>query len=111
MIRGISPRFFNFGPFSLDLSERRLLRTGEEVPLTPKAFDTLVMLVQNSGHLVEKDKLLKSIWPETFVEEATLAQNIFTLRKALGGNEGEQYIQTVPDRKSTRLNSSHSQIS
>lgn len=65
MIRGISPRFFNFGPFSLDLTERHLLRTGEEVLLTPKAFDTLVMLVQNSGHLVEKDELLKSIWPES----------------------------------------------
>jgi DNA-binding winged helix-turn-helix (wHTH) protein/tetratricopeptide (TPR) repeat protein len=98
MIRGISPRFFNFGPFSLDLTERRLLRTGEEIPLTPKAFDTLVMLVQNSGHLVEKDELLKRIWPETFVEEATLAQNIFTLRRALGGSDGEQYIQTVTKR-------------
>ncbi len=92
------PRFYDFGPFRLDLTEHLLLRADKPVALTPKAFDTLLVLVRNSGRIVEKDELLKSVWPETFVEEATLAQNIFTVRKALGGSEGEQYIQTVPKR-------------
>jgi DNA-binding winged helix-turn-helix (wHTH) protein/tetratricopeptide (TPR) repeat protein len=90
--------FYDFGPFRLDFAERLLLRAGKVVALSPKPFDTLLVLVRNSGRIVEKDELLKSVWPETFVEEATLAQNIFTLRKALGGSEGEQYIQTVPKR-------------
>ena len=97
MTNGVS-HFYDFGPFRLDLGERLLLRDGKPVALTPKAFDTLLMLVLNSGRVVEKDELLKLIWPKTFVEEATLAQNIFTLRKALGGSEGEQYIQTIPKR-------------
>jgi DNA-binding winged helix-turn-helix (wHTH) protein/tetratricopeptide (TPR) repeat protein len=91
-------RFYDFGPFRLDLNEHILLRAGKPVALSPKAFDTLLMLVRNSGRIVEKDELLRSVWPETFVEEATLAQNIFTVRQALGGSEGGQYIQTVPKR-------------
>jgi DNA-binding winged helix-turn-helix (wHTH) protein/tetratricopeptide (TPR) repeat protein len=90
--------FYDFGSFRLDLTERLLLRAGKAVALSPKPFDTLLVLVRNSGRIVEKEELLRSVWPETFVEEATLAQNIFTLRKALGGSEGEQYIQTVPKR-------------
>jgi DNA-binding winged helix-turn-helix (wHTH) protein/tetratricopeptide (TPR) repeat protein len=93
-----APRFFNFGPFRLDLVEHRLLRGDQEVELTPKAFDTLLVLVRNSGRIVAKKELLKSVWPETFVGEGTLAQNIFTLRKALGGSEGETYIKTIPKR-------------
>jgi DNA-binding winged helix-turn-helix (wHTH) protein len=93
-----APRFYDFGAFRLDLTERLLLRGGKTVALTPKAFETLLVLVRNSGRIVEKDELLKSVWLETFVEEATLAQNIFTVRQALGGSEGEQYIQTVPRR-------------
>lgn len=92
------PQFYDFGPFRLDLTEHFLLRSGKTVSLTPKAFDTLVMLVRNKGRIVTKDELLKTVWPETFVEEATLAQNIFTLRKALGGSEGKQYIQTIAKR-------------
>src|SRR6478672_6406108 len=92
------PRFYDFGAFRLDLTERLLLRAGKTVALTPKAFETLLVLVRNSGRIVEKDELLKSVWLETFVEEATLAQNIFTVRQSLGGSEGEQYIQTVPKR-------------
>jgi DNA-binding winged helix-turn-helix (wHTH) protein len=91
-------RFFHFGPFRMDLLDHRLLREDEEVVLTPKAFDTLVVLVRNSGRIVTKRDLLKDVWPETFVTEATVAQNIFTLRKALGGNEGDPYIQTIPKR-------------
>lgn len=94
----VAPHFYDFGPFRLDLTERLLLRADKAVALTPKAFDTLAMLVRNRGRIIEKDELLKSVWPETFVGEATLAQNIFTLRKALGGSEGEQYIQTIPKR-------------
>lgn len=94
----IVPRFYDFGPFRVDLTEQVLLRDGETVPLTPKAFETLVQLLRNNGRLVTKEELLKTVWPETFVEEATLAQNVFTLRKALGGSEGEQYIRTIPRR-------------
>lgn len=97
-MNGDAPHFYDFGPFRLDLRERLLLQSGNPVALTPKAFETLLMLVRNSGRIVEKDELLKSIWPETFVEEATLAQNIFTLRKALGGGEGTQYVQTIQKR-------------
>jgi TolB-like protein/Flp pilus assembly protein TadD len=91
-------RFYDFGPFRIDASQHVLLRDGAEVPLTPKAFDTLLLLVRNTGQIVDKDELLKTIWPEAFVEEATLAQNVFTIRKALGGSEGDQYIQTIPKR-------------
>jgi DNA-binding winged helix-turn-helix (wHTH) protein/TolB-like protein/Flp pilus assembly protein TadD len=93
-----APRFLDFGPFRLDLTDHLLLRAGQAVALTPKAFDTLLVLVRNNGRIVEKDELLKSVWPETFVEEATLAQNIFTVRQALGGSAGEQYIRTIPKR-------------
>ncbi|MBI3644893.1 MAG: winged helix-turn-helix domain-containing protein [Acidobacteriales bacterium] len=69
------------------------------MPLTPKAFQTLLVLVENQGRLVEKDELLKKVWPDTFVEEATLAQNVFTLRKQLGDDRSDaQYIETVPKR-------------
>ena len=91
-------RFFDFGPFRIDASQRMLLRDDTPVPLTPKAFDTLLLLVRNSGRIVEKEELLKSVWPDAFVEEAILAQNVFTIRKALGGIEGDQYIQTIPRR-------------
>lgn len=93
---------YEFGPFRLDATERVLARDGENVRLTPKEFETLLALVRNSGHLMTKGELLKEVWPDTFVEEATLAQNIFTLRKALGrgaqGDDAPQYIETVPRR-------------
>lgn len=91
--------FYEFGPFRLDASERLLLRGEESVHLTPKEFETLVALVRGGGRLMSKEELLKEIWPDTFVGEATLAQNIFTLRKALGEAEGgKPYIETVPRR-------------
>jgi len=90
---------FEFGPFRLDLSERLLLHNGKAVPLAPKVFETLVILVENSGHILEKDELIKRLWPDTFVEESNLAQNIFQLRKALAnGACGMQYIETIPKR-------------
>ena len=89
--------FYEFGPFRLDPAERLLLCNSQTVPLAPKAFDTLLLLVENSGHLLSKDELIKRLWPETFVEEVNLAQNISTIRRAFDGkNGGEQYIETVP---------------
>jgi Tol biopolymer transport system component/DNA-binding winged helix-turn-helix (wHTH) protein len=91
--------FYEFGPFRLDAAERQLLRGEETVRLTPKEFETLFALVRGGGRVMSKEELLKEIWPDTFVEEATLAQNIFTLRKALAKwGEGQQYIETVPRR-------------
>src|SRR5713226_9230115 len=87
---------YEFAAFRLDAAERLLLRDGRPVPLTPKVFDTLLALVERSGHLVEKDELINKLWPDTFVEEATLARNISDLRKALG--EAHKYIETVPKR-------------
>ncbi len=92
-------RFYDFGPFRVDAAERVLLRDGRPVPLTPKAFDTLLVLVQSRGHLIERDVLMNKVWPESFVEEGNLKVTIFKLRKALGQSEdGEQYIETVPRR-------------
>ena len=73
-----------FGPFRLDVGKRRLSRNGQIVQLTPKAFDTLLALVGRAGQVVDKDDLLKVVWPDTFVGEENLTQNISTLRKALG---------------------------
>jgi TolB-like protein/DNA-binding winged helix-turn-helix (wHTH) protein/Flp pilus assembly protein TadD len=88
-------RVWEFGSFRLDESERLLLRDGGTVGLTPKVFDTLIALVEHSGHLVEKEELMQRLWPDTFVEEGALTRNISDLRKALGE---EQYIETVPKR-------------
>ena len=99
-MRSETSHLYEFGPFRLDASERVLSRDGKTVPLTPKAFETLLALVGRSGQVVGKVELLKQVWPDTFVEEATLAQNIFTLRKALGNgqNNGQTFIETVPKR-------------
>jgi TolB-like protein/DNA-binding winged helix-turn-helix (wHTH) protein/Flp pilus assembly protein TadD len=91
--------FYEFGPFRLDTAERLLLRDGEEVLLTPKVFDLLLVLVENSGHILEKDELMKAIWPDAVVEETNLTRNISTLRKALGESpDTHQYIETIPWR-------------
>lgn len=90
-------RLYEFGPFRIDVAEHSLLRDGAVVTLTPKAFDTLVLLVENSGHLLEKEELMQRLWPDTFVEEANLSNNISLLRKVLGNDpEGHHYIETVP---------------
>jgi DNA-binding winged helix-turn-helix (wHTH) protein/TolB-like protein/cytochrome c-type biogenesis protein CcmH/NrfG len=89
-------RLYEFGPFHLDAGERLLLRDSQPVPLTPKAFDTLLLLVENSGHLVEKADLLRAVWPDTAVEENNLNRSIYVLRKALGEADGAKYIETVP---------------
>lgn len=91
--------FYQFDSFRLDPEEQVLFRNGEAVPLSPKLFDTLLVLVRESGHIVEKDELIKQVWPDTFVEENNLSQYISTLRKTLGDERHEQrYIETVPRR-------------
>ena len=86
-----------FGPFQLDPSEHRLLRDGRPVPLTPKVFDVLCVLVREHGRLVSKERLLEEVWPERFVDEANLNRCVSVLRKALGESAGKQrYIETVP---------------
>ena len=98
-LRVRAKRVYEFGPFRLDAAERLQLRDGEVVPLTLKAFDTLVLLVDNGGHLLEREALLKSVWADSFVEEANLTVCISSLRKALGEQyNGHQYIETVPKR-------------
>ncbi len=97
MLEPRAERAFEFGPFRLDLRSRLLLRQEDPVPLTPKALDLLRVLVERRHQVVTKDELLEAVWPDTFVEEATLTQNIYTLRKALG-NEGTPYIETMPRR-------------
>ena len=92
-------RSYDFGRFRLKMAERVLLREGEPVPLTPKVFDILITLVENSGRVVEKDDLMKKVWPSTYVEEGNLTQNVSLLRKALGESAGgAQFIETVPRR-------------
>jgi TolB-like protein/DNA-binding winged helix-turn-helix (wHTH) protein/Flp pilus assembly protein TadD len=91
--------FYEFGPFRVDATERVLLREGERVPLKPKVVDTLLMLVQNSGHIFEVNELMEKVWPDTMVEENNLRQSISTLRKVLGDDLGEpHYIETIPRR-------------
>ncbi len=90
---------YEFAEFRLDATERRLMRGDKAVPLTPKVCDTLLYLVQNPGRIIEKDELLNALWPGTFVEEANLAVNISTLRKALGeAPDSNRYIETIPRR-------------
>lgn len=87
-------QFYEFGPFRIDTLNRQLRRDDQVVPLKAKAVDTLLLLIQNRGDVIEKDELMQRLWPDSFVEEANLTQNIYTLRKALGGD----YIETLPRR-------------
>src|SRR5215467_1145460 len=88
---------YEFGPFRLDPVERILEQEGQMLSLTPKVFETLLVLIKDSGRLVTKDKLMESVWQDTFVDEGTLTRTISRLRRALGeeGN-GNKYIETVP---------------
>jgi len=91
--------FYEFGRFRIDTAQRLLLRDLEVVALTPKVFEMLLTLVESGGEVVSKDSLMKKVWPDTFVEEGNLTQNISLLRKALGeGHSGLQYIETVARR-------------
>jgi DNA-binding winged helix-turn-helix (wHTH) protein/TolB-like protein/Tfp pilus assembly protein PilF len=91
--------FYEFGVFRLDTDERVLLREGKPVALAPKVFETLLLLVQNNGHIVERDELMNRVWPESFVEEGNLTYTISVLRKTLAEASGEaDFIETVPKR-------------
>lgn len=88
---------YEFGAFRLDPAERVLARHDERISLAPKAFDTLLILVRHSGHVLTKDELIKTLWPDSFVEENNLTQQISQLRRALGeGTDAQSYIETVP---------------
>jgi TolB-like protein/DNA-binding winged helix-turn-helix (wHTH) protein/Tfp pilus assembly protein PilF len=94
-----SPQAYEFGPYRLELPTHRLLRNGQPVSLTPKAFDTLLALIERRDRVVDKAELMRLVWPDSFVEEANLSQTIFVLRKTLGGGVGGRpFIDTVPRR-------------
>jgi DNA-binding winged helix-turn-helix (wHTH) protein/Tfp pilus assembly protein PilF len=91
--------FYDFGDFRLDSGRRLLHKHGQVVPLLPKAFDLLCVLLENRRRVVSKDEAMKAVWPDTFVEEANLAQNISVIRKALGDDPRERrFIATIPGR-------------
>jgi DNA-binding winged helix-turn-helix (wHTH) protein len=90
---------FAFGDFVLDPDEKVLLRHGKSLPITPKIFQLLLVLVENHGHLVEKGFLMEKVWPDSFVEESNLTFSIRQLRKSLGDNKrAPRFIETVPRR-------------
>lgn len=90
---------YEFGPFVLDTIQHALLREGNPVPLTPKTYDTLLVLVQNSGRMLSKEELMKALWPDSFVEESNLTQQVSMIRRALGESRADpRYVVTVPSR-------------
>src|SRR5579864_6137268 len=91
-------RFYEFGEFSLDAQNRVLRRGKDPVPITPKGFDLLLLLIQQTGQVITKDELMRAVWPDSFVEESNLTQTVFMLRKALGETPEQRYILTVQGR-------------
>ena len=90
---------FEFTPFVLDPAKRVLLRAGVPQTLTPRAFDLLLLLVQQRDRVLSKDEILRTVWADTVVEESNLNQQVFVLRKALNGDgHGPEYIATIPRR-------------
>ena len=99
VVSGMSRRFYEFGRFRLDSTGRVLFRGDEAVPLSPKAADVLLLLVQNAGSVVEKKELLSRVWQDAFVEEGSLTRTISILRKVLrAGDDGQECIATVSKR-------------
>lgn len=93
------PDVLEFGPYRLDTRDQLLFKNGSEVHLTPKVVELLLVLLKNHGHVVEKDDLMRELWPDTIVEENNLTRNISTLRKMLNAESGEdEYIETIPRR-------------
>ena len=95
VVAGVS---YTFGPYRLDPEQATLFREGEPIPLTPKVFDTLRVLVENAGRLLSRQELLEEVWPDSIVVDGTLSQNIWVLRTALGEDEETKDIETVPRR-------------
>ncbi|MBK8303505.1 MAG: transcriptional regulator [Chloracidobacterium sp.] len=91
-----TPAFFRFGTFILDVPERRLWRGDEAVQLVPKQFDLLLYFVANAGRVTKKNEILDAVWPDTYVEETTLARNVSWLRKLIEDDGGKRLIETVP---------------
>src|SRR5579864_2504762 len=92
-------QFYEFRPFLLDTIQHALLKEGRPVALTPKTYDTLLVLVQNSGRMLSKEELMKALWPDSFVEESNLTQQVSMIRRALGESPGDpRYVVTVPSR-------------
>lgn len=90
---------YEFGPFHLDATRRVLLKEGKPLKLFPKEFDTLLALVEHNGEVLNKDQLMREVWPDAIVEESNVTTNISHLRKLLGENRGShEYIVTVPGR-------------
>src|ERR1044071_9585882 len=95
----MTQRFYLFDGFRVDATERLLFKENRELSLTPKVFDTLLVLLENSSHVLTKKELMEKVWPDSFVEENNLAENISILRTDLSeGREGYKYIKTVPKR-------------
>ncbi len=98
-MNGRQKYLYEFGSFQLDPVEHILLCDGKEISLTPKVFDTLAILVENHGHVVDKDSLMDSVWKDAFVDESNLVKNVSILRKVFSENDGNlQYIETFPKR-------------
>ncbi|MCI0389976.1 MAG: winged helix-turn-helix domain-containing protein [Acidobacteria bacterium] len=92
-------RFYEFGSFRIDEENRLLYHREEVVQLQPKTFDILLALVESQGRVIEKEELMRRVWPDSFVEESNLSQNIYVLRKLFGSDaEGQKYIETIPKR-------------
>src|ERR1700690_3385893 len=93
----LEKRVYRFGGFQLEPDERRLSEAGKPIALTPKVFDTLVLLVERSGHVVSKDELMRLLWPRGYVDESNLTKHIWLIRRALGeGEHDSRFIETVP---------------
>src|SRR6266481_3430535 len=98
-VRLKSKHLYAFGSYRLDSVERVLRRDGQPVTLPPKDLETLLVLVERAGHIVEKEELLEKVWPGVFVEEGNLARHVFNLRQVLGDSpDGRKYIETIPKR-------------
>src|ERR1700733_2256096 len=96
---GTDLHIYKFGEFRIEAAKRMLLRNGDPVGLTPKVFDTLLHLVQRPGETVEKEELMRAVWPDTAVEENNLNQNISALRRVMEGAQDKgRYILTVPGK-------------
>lgn len=99
MMDSAKPLFYEFDEFRLDTERRLLLRNGEQISLTPKVFDTLLVFLENRGEVLDKDRLMQELWSDSFVEESNIAQNVAVLRKALGEKSKEnKFIVTIPGR-------------
>lgn len=98
-MKDVPEQIYKFGKFTVDAAERLLFNGKQTISLTPKAFDTLLLLIENGGHVLSKEEIMEKVWADSFVEENNLAQNISALRRALGeGIDGAKFIETVSKR-------------